>query len=323
MLSNPADDERRPRGAKPPQVPLWAVPVVGIGIAVLSVFITLKVYGTGVGAWLSDFFQSSGLAGLCALGAAFLAFSGIRRQVNVSLRNLEHQREVELKRAWWERFEWAAGRAVPKNREEVKLPYNAVLSTLTGLAETARDEVQQNAVGAITEAAVQAENEALNLERSSGSQSFNRIEALQKYSEAAQNSLAASNAVDAQLYEVQVSEALRRILPADELDLQPRLSAGSGGARFRPDAIIRRDGISIMVEVKYVRSNDRLWVKRLHGVSYGMREIGATHAIIVTPTGKPDEVLGNSALTVVSWSSPSDDNRLLAAVKSVVGSHDH
>ena len=101
---------------------LWITTAVGLVSAVVSASIVLAIdrpNRASLGEWISDFAKSPGLSGLCAIAAAVLAFWGIHRQVAVSREGLAHQREVEMKRAWWERFEWAASRAVPASKDGV------------------------------------------------------------------------------------------------------------------------------------------------------------------------------------------------------------
>lgn len=124
---------------------IWICVLVGLGSAVVSGLLVAAIdrpERTSIGAWVSDFAKSPGFAGVCALIAASLALWGILNQVKVAKRNLEHQREVNESHSWWARFEWAATRTVPISKDEVPLPYNAVLSTLTGLTESATDDVQ-------------------------------------------------------------------------------------------------------------------------------------------------------------------------------------
>ena len=123
---------------------LWITTAVGLASAVVFAVVSASIVlaidrpnRASLGEWISDFAKSPGFAGLCAIAAAVLAFWGIHRQVAVSRKGLAHQREVEMKRAWWERFEWAASRAVPASKDGIPLPYDVILNTLTSLLDTA------------------------------------------------------------------------------------------------------------------------------------------------------------------------------------------
>lgn len=128
---------------------VWAmIATAGIvGLATWAITVAVaRPHTAGIGAWISDFAKSSGLAGVLAVVAALIAFFGLNLQ-------LSHQRRAEAGRAWWERFQWASSRALPVDPKHEALPYDAVVSTLNALFDSAIDNVQEGAVGAVMEVA--------------------------------------------------------------------------------------------------------------------------------------------------------------------------
>ena len=198
---------------------LWITTAVGLASAVVFAVVSASIVlaidrpnRASLGEWISDFAKSPGLAGLCAIAAAVLAFWGIHRQVAVSRKGLAHQREVEMKRAWWERFEWAASRAVPASKDGIPLPYDVILNTLTSLLDTATDEVQRVTIRAVAEEAAKRQGDFGKRKGLSGGHSPSEIlrllqeedrmqQALRNYARSAGSTSARSGIVDASLYE--------------------------------------------------------------------------------------------------------------------------
>ncbi|WP_453984333.1 hypothetical protein [Brevibacterium casei] len=294
------------------------VPVaIGIAVAASTACIVLAIDRhdrAPIGEWVSDFFKSPGAAGLFAVMAAFLTLWGLLKQVGVARRNLDHQRKADESRAWWERFEWAAGRAVPKSKDEIRLPYNAVLSTLIGLARTASDDIQKAAVGAIMESAAAAEETARTGEEANGEpptvdDQF-RMDLLQKYVDLARESPARSIIIESELYELQVMEALRRILPPDSV-----FETNLVGA----DAIVEHQGRRIVVEIKYMesgrKSSPALAKNFRRQALKSLSVVDAVGAVVVVPFDIPMSLFDEfEDLTVSVWSSPNDDTGLMAAI---------
>ncbi|MBO0925642.1 hypothetical protein J1G44_14275 [Cellulomonas sp. zg-ZUI199] len=54
-------------------------------------------------AWLADFLQSSGFAGVLAVAAAFVAYLAARHTAN---RNTAAARELQARERWWTMFNW-------------------------------------------------------------------------------------------------------------------------------------------------------------------------------------------------------------------------
>jgi len=161
----------------------WPIILLLIGIvtgATLGIVITLLIHrphDREPGAWISGFLQTSGFAGVCALGAASLAFIGLNRQMLLTRRSmLQSQRNVareqiharkvllnservEATRSWWERFEWVTSRALPSSKTDKALPAEALLLTFAALLDEAKadgDKVREAAANSISDLVVQA-----------------------------------------------------------------------------------------------------------------------------------------------------------------------
>ncbi|MGW9587790.1 hypothetical protein [Microbacterium sp. NPDC055455] len=94
--------------------------------------------------WFGDFLKSPGFTGLCAVIAAGIAIVGISLQIHAS-----RQRDTDA--AWWQSFEWASDRGLPRDRSELKLPADAAIDTLNALATAARTDIQRHAVGGVVD----------------------------------------------------------------------------------------------------------------------------------------------------------------------------
>lgn len=273
-----------------------------------------------IGAWVSDFAKSPGFAGICALIAASLALWGILNQVTVAKRNLDHQREVNDSHAWWARFEWAATRAVPVSKDEVPLPYDAVLSTLTSLTESATDDIQRGAVGAISQVAAGQQDNTQEVDdlptgMPRATQQL-RLSLLQNYAKAAGESLARSPAIEAQLYELQVIEALKRVLPSHNVSTEPFRNA-SDTRMMHPDAVVTHKGKRIVVEVKNYSKHQRLNSNVTDRIRTLVEASDADAAIIITPVELQLSSAGQSeeSITASVWASPNDDDNLRTALE--------
>lgn len=326
MPSEPVTPARPPRRGVPIAVFVVSVVVV-IALTAALVLAIDRTHRASVGAWISDFAKSPGLAGLCALIAASLALWGILRQVAVATRALAEQRESERKRAWWSTFEWVAARAVPAKREERRLPYAAVLSTLTALAESAENDVQRTAVGAITNVAAQAEADidaAGGADVAAGADDAEwhtvaaptqpitdpeqTLRALRAYSVATANTPATSSLVDAQLYEAAVLDAIERVAP--DAMREPRRE------QYRPDAVLDVGREIVVVEVKsWARPSRSLPTSALLQVKHLLEVFEASRGVIVAPTPfdpVPPDI--STRIRTVVWNSPDDDDALRDAL---------
>lgn len=313
---------------------LWITTAVGLVSAVVSASIVLAIdrpNRASLGEWISDFAKSPGLSGLCAIAAAVLAFWGIHRQVAVSREGLAHQREVEMKRAWWERFEWAASRAVPASKDGVPLPYDVILNTLTSLLDTATDEVQRVTIRAVAEVAAERQGDFGKRKGLSGGHSPSEIlsllqeedrmqQALGNYARSAGSTSARSGIVDALLYEHQVVEALKRLLSPRNVQDEQGILSQLGVAPRGADAMVNYKGKSIVIEVKYSRNKGEINSGRARNVVEqvlsSIEEVGADAGLIVSPGGLRAGVLDqeNSNILAVAWESPEDDNTLKSAL---------
>ena len=323
---------------------LWITTAVGLASAVVFAVVSASIVlaidrpnRASLGECISDFAKSPGLAGLCAIAAAVLAFWGIHRQVAVSRKGLAHQREVEMKRAWWERFEWAASRAVPASKDGIPLPYDVILNTLTSLLDTATDEVQRVTIRAVAEEAAKRQGDFGKHKGLSGGHSPSEIsrllqeedrmqQALRNYARSAGSTSARSGIVDASLYEHQVVEALKRLLSPRNVQYgQGILSQLGVGASDRivlrgADAMVNYMGKSIVIHVEYSRNKGEINSGRARNaveqVLSLIEEVGADAGLIVSPRGLRAGALDqeNSNILAVAWESPEDDNTLKSAL---------
>lgn len=272
--SRPAKKRRR---RAPLEVTGRALAGVVLGTAVVSAgaawAITVATSGPhtwGLGAWLADFAKSSGLAGVLAVIAALIAFLGLNLQ-------LAHQRRAETNRAWWERFQWASSRALPADPSHDALPYDAIVSTFTALAESAVDEVQEGAVGAVMDVASarakapiaraeglqpkQATPDAAMTTPSNDAyapaqvteadppeQSEKAELALSRYVRSTAGTAADSSAARGRLYEIELIRALERFPEFETYSPQP--SAGA-------DLMLESNGRRIIIEVQYLKPGSR------------------------------------------------------------------
>jgi hypothetical protein len=94
--------------------------------------------------WFGGWLKSPGFTGLCAVVAASIAFIGISLQLNAN-------RERDADAAWWQSFEWASDRGLPRDPLELGLSFEAALDTLNALATAARTDIQKNAVRGVVD----------------------------------------------------------------------------------------------------------------------------------------------------------------------------
>lgn len=99
--------------------------------------------------WFGDFLKSPGFTGLGAIIAAGIAIVGISLQIRAS-----RQRDTDA--AWWQSFEWASDRGLPRDSSELRLPADAAIDTLNALATAARTDIQRHAVRGVVEELVRA-----------------------------------------------------------------------------------------------------------------------------------------------------------------------
>lgn len=130
------------------QAGLWAavalVSLVGGTVGGLVVFWINGASTNPVVGWFGDFLKSPGFSGLCAVIAAGIAIIGISLQIQAN-----RQREADA--VWWESFEWASDRGLPRDSSSLKLPADAAIDTLNALATAARTDIQKHAVRGVVE----------------------------------------------------------------------------------------------------------------------------------------------------------------------------
>lgn len=130
------------------QVWLWfSIVLAAFGSGLLGCFALLSINGAAgdpVVRWIGDWMKSPGFTGLSAIIAAGIAFVGISLQMNAT-------RLRDADAAWWQSFEWASDRGLPRDRTAKALPPAAALDTLNALASAARTDIQKNAVGGVVE----------------------------------------------------------------------------------------------------------------------------------------------------------------------------
>lgn len=135
-------ESRVRRGAR------WAaVILIAFLSGILSGLVVFWVNGASTNpfiGWFGDFLKSPGFTGLCAVTAAGIAIVGISLQIHAS-----RQRDTDA--AWWQSFEWASDRGLPRDRSGLKLPADAAIDTLNALATAARTDIQRHAVGGVVE----------------------------------------------------------------------------------------------------------------------------------------------------------------------------
>lgn len=319
--SGAGDPQQRPRHA----VPLWVAVLIGClsaTVAAVAVLAVDRPRRAPVVAWLSDFFQSSGFAGLCAVLAAVLALRGIHKQVWVTRRGQVHRREADEDRAWWERFEWTAARAVPASSDEVPLPYDAVISTLTALMKSAKDDIQRTAVSAVMDVAAQAipgSAEGAELTDGDVQAADRRQRALHQYSVTAGDSPARSIAVDWQLYEFEVLDALERILPSARILTRPRYRDDASMRTVSPDAVVEYAGKRLVVEIKYYSKAQSLLSRVLNQLEALVQVSGAEGAVLVAPVEIQKASRPGRNLFGAIWASPHDDEALRTAILRAAG----
>lgn len=320
--------------------------------AVLGAAISLAVareHRWGIGLWISDFVKTSGFAGLCALAAALIAFIGISRQVRIAraaldhaqteaervaaraTEVLDHQRATDSDRAWWDSFEWAAGRAIPADPRQEPLPYVSIVRTFEALAQSATNDVQSGAISGVMDAATSQRHsggeETSVAPASDGDEESNNLRAaLSAYVAATANTPAASSAAAAQLYELEVLEALRRLAPSQGLELlsDDQLPPTE---RRHVDALLTGNADPVLVTIKYFGHSGPHWARRIRDLV--QRHDGARPQLIIYSApgvdkpparempnllaiawraGDPDYLLGDAVEWLLRKSPHSDDS---------------
>lgn len=298
---------------------LWAA-VASIVAATLTATVVLALdrdQRAPISEWIPHFLTSPGVGGIGALVAAGIAYFGISKQVRAASRSLEHQRAAEENRSWWERFEWASARAVPSKSDEKPLPYNAILSTLSELADSSRDDVQKLAVRAIMDTAQDdSPQEADDATASKGRPEDDsaRLRALQLYSNATRNTAAHSPVVEGQIYELEVLQALREIPSIQFIEPSRSLSGST------PDAVIVYREHAVIVEIKSYGGKTSLSNSDIDELKSFTETNEASHALVISPERLKNSFnqRGYLEIETVSWKSPEDTELVISALNLLV-----
>lgn len=316
---------------------VWAMigtaAVVGIATWAVTVAVA-RPHTWGIGAWISDFAKSSGLAGVLAVVAALIAFLGLNLQ-------LSHQRRAESNRAWWERFQWASSRALPVDPKHEVFPYNAILRTFEALHESATDIVQQGAIGAVMEIASarneghvttttsqaadaalggEVADEVVTADPAAGSGAFLQsvyadLSALRSYVAATAGTPADSPQTRARLLESQVGAALHD----SGIPMRP------GTARTAdpgPDFVVAVGARFVGIEVKYFSEPSRA---RLAEQSYERLQTyvqgGMAAVLIVSNHGvRLPVAAANKGIHAFQWHGRAEDTaRLIQRIHELAG----
>lgn len=308
-----------PRRRSPRISIVWLIPVfifssaVGAYLAITLMTANLANWGQ----WLRDFAQSSGAAGFAALIAATIAFGGILKQVSVSRASLEHQREVTRADAWWAMFEWASNRAIPPRQEDQPLPTSVTIRTLERLADEATSSVQEAACAGVIDALTESMDATTIESRADADIELPErndpvFAALASYVESSRGTSAASHVAETLIYENDVLTALASLEDSGVKTFRsPRFDTGA-------DAIAEIDGRRVVIEIKAVRSSERLRGMVLQTIRR-LRDRGRdtdTYVLITPfPSPLPPEQEAELRAVVAQWRKPEDTASLLAALR--------
>ncbi|WP_413543919.1 hypothetical protein [Citricoccus nitrophenolicus] len=197
-----------------------------------------------------------------------------------------------------------------------------MISTLTALTKTAKDDVQRTAIGAVTDVAAKASSQDNESDGAATDETqmavARRRRALHEYSITAGDSPARSVAVDSQIYELDVLEALTRIVPSAQIDVQPRLRDNASNQVMVPDALVEYRGKRIVVEFKNYRKPRRIHPHSVLQVRSMLESSGADAGLIVAPVDVRSDDDSANIIPVV-WRNSQDDDLLVAALDSVSG----
>ena len=142
---------------------LWVILSFGCGFLAAAGFQT--AWMPGLGQWVRDFSMSPALAGVGAIGAAIIAFRGIKHQAAASLKSartaagsareaLEHSRNnADLNRerqlrldeyaAWWKSFNWFDSQMRGLKGSSVSVPARKLTAVVTELMKRATEDAQR------------------------------------------------------------------------------------------------------------------------------------------------------------------------------------
>ncbi|MEX5265800.1 hypothetical protein RF640_17425 [Kocuria sp. CPCC 205231] len=126
-----------------------AVSILGVMSGMVGMRISRAGWGWDVAA--TEFLTSPGAAGLAAVIAASIAAAMLNRQIKSTREaddtRLNHDKEIEENRTWWESFEWVTSRALAKRSDDPELPPELAMSFLVDLQKWAPNDTQKTACG--------------------------------------------------------------------------------------------------------------------------------------------------------------------------------
>lgn len=275
-------------------------------------------------AWVSFFSRfatSPAIAGLLALGAAFIGARSLANQ-------LAHTKEKAAYEAWWQQFEWVTDRTItsgPSEDSEARLPQSLAFDLMNSLSRSAAAPFQVDAVGGILkhylkdfmeqprstreqEGTPSSTGPGMNEEGASSLR--NLINGLPESSSAGAT---ARRMLDAYEYELEVVKALRH-------KFGDAVSFETGGPQA-PDAIIDFGSQKIVVDVKLF-TNDRRTLERA-GTRWKriMADDGKTHVVIITAqTTAIVKSLSSSeyGIHLIEWDPSQGSSNLYSKIISVV-----
>lgn len=211
-----------------------------LGSAVLSA-LYLSGFGSEGALATAKLINSNGFLGVCAIGAALIAFLGVRRQVAA-------QDQWNRRDRWWARYEWVADRELQSNRQKAVIPADVSVTHLTALLSDSEDDSQKAAVRGVLDLALARDRDGHDKD---GKFSGPMEEALQGYINVAER---VNAPIPKRLQETDFIDRTERLL-ADEAT---RLFGGEieitklmrvDNKRFADLAIISRKGL-VIVEFK-------------------------------------------------------------------------
>ncbi|WP_229586562.1 hypothetical protein [Kocuria sp. CCUG 69068] len=123
--------------------------ILGVMSGMVGMRISRAGWGWDVAA--TEFLTSPGAAGLAAVIAASIAAAMLNRQIKSTREaddtRLNHDKEIEENRTWWESFEWVTSRALAKRSDDPELPPELAMSFLVDLQKWAPNDTQKTACG--------------------------------------------------------------------------------------------------------------------------------------------------------------------------------
>lgn len=318
--------------------------VIGTAIGVLGTVVVqdaLRVQTDWV--VLGAFLTSPGFGGLCALGAAAIAFVGISRQIAASREATEkqiaasrdatekqvavsrdasvRQHKVENDRAWWQQFEWVSNRAIPIDTNHEKLPFAVVVSALQALERAAGEAVQKRAIRAVMDVAAANDGGSGSPEEQSEGRAAAEREALSAFVSQTSSTPASSPAALSRLYELEVADALQRIgdgLWEVRIDPASTRYGGSGARVVRYDAAVVMRGRRVGIEIVGAATRDRLRFTLPRKIAAIRGNSGTDPVVIITRNGPvlAPEDMERFHCVEVQWKSVQDDRSLGDAVEA-------